>query len=77
MINITPAIQKKYCLEKGPGGEPGVWSRYGGDDCYFTPLTELLKREQAIEQIKHTQASKVESPEEYYKRKINSHEWMG
>ena len=76
-MKISPVIAQKYCLEEGPGGQLGVWTRDGGSYAFFTPLQELEKREQAIKHIKHVQDSQVESAEDYYKRKINSHEWMG
>lgn len=78
-LNITPALHQKYCLEKGPGGQFGVWTRNGGDYAFFTPLEEIQKREQAISHIKPVfhDSSDVESKEDYYKRKLNSHEWMG
>ena len=66
----------KGCLEPGPNGQMGVWTRNGGNYAFFTPLSELEKQDTVTKQAK-TSSKQEESPEEYTKRKINSHEWMG
>ena len=77
IVQITKAQASKYCLEKGPNGEPGVWTRNGGSYAFFTPLTELEAREKEPQKISIPQSCEEETPEQYYQRKINSSEWLG
>lgn len=79
---ISPVIanlSSKYCLERNPQGHLGVYTRNGGDDFFFTPIEELIRKEQETQAPKKEFKSVgvKETPEQYYQRKINSHEWMG
>ncbi len=86
-MEISPIIRNlstKYCLERNPQGHLGAYTRNGGDDFFFTPVEELIRREQAEAAQAQTAPKQetrtvgvTESPEEYYQRKLFSHEWMG
>ena len=82
MVNRMPSFAgKKYPAhyEKGPNGEMGVWTRNGGDDVFFTPASEIEKREHQ-KPVKPTPthiSNKVESEMEYLKRKLLSPEYTG
>ena len=75
-MNIS-ALSSKYCVEKGPNGDIGVWTRNGGNYAFFTPLSELEKQNEEKDKPVRVVRSKQETPEETYQRKINTHEWMG
>ena len=64
----------KGCLEPGPNGQMGVWTRNGGNYAFFTPLSQLEKQDTFTKQTK-TSSKPDETHDEYMKRKI--HEWMG